>query len=228
MGQEQYETVGRGFHQSGITYMDICIQRPIVVTFSKDDCTIRFWNYLTGQCVLSRKYYIVAASTQAVDPIHAMNNPALYSGAGKEQQVKPVLSIAMHPSGYYMAAGFIDRVRVMHILDDELRDFRVLEHKNVSRLKFSTGGQFLVVMEQKQFFIYGAYTLECLARSKCPSALVTSIAFNERDTAFAFVSADGFVYRYDLVAMRIKGDEIIDRACEFRSCLFLETPRDEF
>jgi hypothetical protein len=43
-----YETVGRGFHQGGITNMDIATQRPIMVTFSKDDSTIRFWNIATG------------------------------------------------------------------------------------------------------------------------------------------------------------------------------------
>jgi hypothetical protein len=53
----------------------------------------------------------------------------------------------MHPSGYYMAAGFIDRVRVMHILDDELREYRTLEHRNCHKMKFSTGGQYLVVVE---------------------------------------------------------------------------------
>lgn len=68
-----------------------------------------------------------------------------------------------------MAAGFIDRVRIMHVLHDELRDFRTLEHKNAYKLKFSNGGQYLVVVEQKNFYIYASYTLECLAREKCPS-----------------------------------------------------------
>lgn len=70
MGQEklQYETVGRGFHQGGVTFMDMSIQRPILVTFSKDDCTIRFWNIVSGLCVLSRKYHVSAATAQALDP----------------------------------------------------------------------------------------------------------------------------------------------------------------
>ena len=75
-----------------------------------------------------------------MDPAYAMSNPTLYQSGGKDSAVKPVLSIALHPSGYYMAAGFIDRVRLVHVLDDELRDFRKLDHKNCSRLKFSTGG----------------------------------------------------------------------------------------
>lgn len=44
----QYETLGRGFHQGGISHLDISLQRPILATFSRDDCTIRIWNYLTG------------------------------------------------------------------------------------------------------------------------------------------------------------------------------------
>ncbi len=70
----------------------------------------------------------------------------------------------MHPSGYYMAAGFIDRVRVMHILHDELRDFRTLEHKNCYKMKFSNGGQYFIVVEQKNFYIYSSYTLDCISR----------------------------------------------------------------
>ena len=46
----------------------------------------------------------------------------------------------MHPSGYYMAAGFSDKVRVMHVLDDGLKEYRNLDHKGVSKLRFSTGG----------------------------------------------------------------------------------------
>lgn len=58
-----YDVVARGFHQCGITQMDTCIQRPIITTFSRDDCTIRFLNYVNGACVLSKRYQLVAAST---------------------------------------------------------------------------------------------------------------------------------------------------------------------
>jgi WD40 repeat protein len=137
--------------------------------------------------------------------------------------VRPVLSIALHPSGYYMAAGFIDRVRIMHVLDEELRDFRSLEHRSCHRLKFSNGGQLLVIVEQKMFFVYASYTLECLVRSKCPSPTVSSIAFNDKDTCFSLVSGDGFVYRYDLLNGRLS-DGNIDRNSEFKACLFLSNP----
>lgn len=136
--------------------------------------------------------------------------------------MRPVLSIALHPSGYYMAAGFIDKVRVMHVLDDELRDFRSLEHRNCQKIKFSNGGQFLVIVEPKNFFVYASYTLERLAHCKSPSPAITSLDFNDKDTAFGMVSADGFVYRFDLMSMRLKGDGNIHRTSDFKSCIFFE------
>jgi hypothetical protein len=67
--------------------------------------------------------------------------------------VKPLLSVALHPSGYYMAAGFLSCVLVMHILHDELRTFKQLKDskgydlKNVTKMKFSNGGHLLVVSD---------------------------------------------------------------------------------
>ena len=39
-----------GFHQGPITSMDVALQRPIIVTTSKVDKTVRVWNFLTGHC----------------------------------------------------------------------------------------------------------------------------------------------------------------------------------
>ena len=39
-----------GFHSGSISAMDVAIQRPIIVTYSNEDKSIRVWNYLTGHC----------------------------------------------------------------------------------------------------------------------------------------------------------------------------------
>lgn len=95
-------------------------------------------------------------------------------------------------------------------------------------MKFSSGGQYLVVVEQKNFFVYASYTLECLSRIKSPSPFITSLSFNDNDTYFALVSADGFVYRFDLLTFKIKGEGSIDRACDFRSCIFQNYGKEQY
>ena len=52
----------------------------------------------------------------------------------------PLLSIAFHPTGYYLAAGFVDKLRVYHVLQDELKAYKELNIKNCTIMKFSTGG----------------------------------------------------------------------------------------
>jgi cilia- and flagella-associated protein 57 len=43
----KFDLVCRGFHSGAIDTIDIAIQRPIIVTCSRDDSTIRLWNYYT-------------------------------------------------------------------------------------------------------------------------------------------------------------------------------------
>jgi len=42
------------------------------------------------------------------------------------------------------------------------------------------------------------------------------------------ISSDGFLYRYDLLSFTKKGEGVIIRDCDFRACLFLADPTDEY
>jgi hypothetical protein len=70
------------------------------------------------RCELAREYYV-------------LEDMAIRDAA------KPLISVAIHPSGYYLAASFIDRIRMYHILHDELRQYKNVELKNCSKMKFS-------------------------------------------------------------------------------------------
>jgi WD40 repeat protein len=92
-----YITVANGFHQGEISSMDICIQRPIIATLSKTDSTIRVWNYESGDCELMKSYQFMLKEFEGT------NQSYLHS-------------IALHPSGFYMAIGFNDKVKIYHLL----------------------------------------------------------------------------------------------------------------
>ncbi len=55
----KFDLLCRGFHSRGIDSMDVSVQRPILVTASRDDSTVRIWNYLSGVCELAREYYVL-------------------------------------------------------------------------------------------------------------------------------------------------------------------------
>lgn len=52
----------------------------------------------------------------------------------------PLLAVSFHPSGYYLAAGFIDKLRIFHVLHDRLKVYKELPIKNANNMRFSTGG----------------------------------------------------------------------------------------
>lgn len=55
----KFDLICRGFHHGAISAIDVAIQRPIVATCSKEDSTIRLWNYMTGQCELAREFFVL-------------------------------------------------------------------------------------------------------------------------------------------------------------------------
>ena len=47
-----YKIVGSGFHSGEITEMHTCLQRPVLLTMSHEDQTVRLWNYADNTCEL--------------------------------------------------------------------------------------------------------------------------------------------------------------------------------
>ena len=189
--------------------MDTCIQRPIIVTLSKIDSTIRVWNYDTGNCEIIQSYHSLQKEFKSSDSTRTY-----------------LQSVALHPSGFYMAIAFIDKVKIYHLLDDQYREYRVLDIKNCHSVKFSNGGQYLACVDLKEISIYYSYTLEKPRKMPCPSAHVNNLAFNYNDTQISCVSKDGFVQKYDLNKFIKTGECVIDKACNFKKCIFTQYKDD--
>lgn len=90
-----------------------------------------------------------------------------------------LITMALHPMGYYLAAGFCDKLRVYHILAAELRNYKEFVLRGVCQLKFSNGGHLLAAAYSKQKYnihlinVYNSYTLEEIARLSDHSNIIT-------------------------------------------------------
>jgi WD40 repeat protein len=56
--QIQCINVCSGFHSGAISQIDVAVQRPILATCSRDDSTVRLWNYFTYNCELARDFFV--------------------------------------------------------------------------------------------------------------------------------------------------------------------------
>ncbi len=159
----QFEYLFNGFHSGAVTSLDVCLQRPLLVTCSKYDSSIRVWNYMNFKCELARKFFVGEENSET------------------EVNYNPLICVAFHPFGYYIAAGFVDKIRYFHLLHDQLRIYKEIVLKNCCLLKFSNGGQYLAAAYNKnkssQYFvnIYNSYSAELVGSLKGHSSVINDL-----------------------------------------------------
>jgi cilia- and flagella-associated protein 57 len=177
----KFSLVCKGFHSGPISALDIAVQRPLLLTCSKEDSTVRLWNYKTFACEMAREYYVLEDSST-------------------RDTAKPLISVAIHPSGYYMAASFIDKIRFHHILHDEFKPYQSIDIRYCRLMKFSTGGHLFACVDNSQLHIFDSYTLEKLHSIDLavPAKQVSQILFNERDSSIAVTGMHGYCGRWSL------------------------------
>ena len=145
---------------------------------------------------------------------------------------RPLLTVAMHPSGYYMAAGFVDKIRLYHILHNGIRPFRNVDIKGCKKIKFSNGGQWFAAVDNKFLHFYNSYTLERIGgEEKLMNEDVTDLRFNPDDTCLAICTSQGFVFRYRTTGIlkKLSDDGYLDKDKDIRftSCQFVEGDTDD-
>jgi WD40 repeat protein len=185
--------------------MDIALQRPIIVTSSKEDKTIRVWNYLTGHCEYCK---IILTEKEELD------------------QEIDILSVAIHPNGYYMAVSDSEMIRFFHLCYKELRYYNNdsmgsgSSKKNCTILKFSNGGHLLAAVSGKTIYIIKSYTRELLREFKTPhTSTVKSIIWEENDNYLYSIGAGGIVVEYNIFSFKM--DEISTKSINYSNgCLF--------
>jgi WD40 repeat protein len=180
----KFDFVCDGFHQGPITAMDVALQRPLIVTMSNVDKTIRVWNYLTGHCE-----YCKIVLTEKDDNEKEMD----------------ILSVAIHPSGYYMAVSDKEMIRFFHLCHKELRLYNndlisnESSKSNCHLLKFSCGGHLLAAVSNKTLYIIRSYTRETIKTIKTPhTGVIKNIIFDETDNFVYTVGNEGVIVEYSL------------------------------
>ena len=174
-----------GFHKGGISCMDVSLQRPIIITCSKEDKSIRVWNYLTGHCENCK---IILEEKED----------------SKEKEMN-FLSLAIHPNGYYVAISDSEMIRFFHLCYKELRFFsndqvgNEQSKPNCSILKFSNGGHLLAAVSERKIYVINSFSRETLRIFNTPhKGNIVSIFFHDEDSFIYSCGTDGIIVQYNL------------------------------
>lgn len=107
-----------------------------IVITSSADKMIKVWNYLTWKCELS----------------YSMPDEAT--------------SLSLHPSGFQLAVGSREKVRLFNLFADNMKHFADLGVKACRQLQYSHGGQYIAVCAGLNVLVYDTYTVTCIANFK--------------------------------------------------------------
>jgi len=158
--------------------------RKPLVITCGEDKTVRTWNYVTRALELVKTF--------AEDP----------------------LSIAFHPSGLHCAIGFNDKLRLAHVLVDDLRVYKEINVKHCKDVRFSKGGQFFACCNSTTVSVYDFYDLTKLADLRGHSSKVKSLAFSDDDRTLVSGGTDGAVYVWDWLHGKRLG-EFVQKGCQY-------------
>lgn len=180
-----FNVVCDGFHSGEITTMDVAQQRPIIITTSRNDKTVRVWNYLTGHCEYCK--IILEEKDNNLE---------------KEMQI---LSVAIHPNGYYIAISDVEMIRFFHLCYKELRFYNNDQignepnKANCELLKFSNGGHLLAAVSEKKIYIIRSYSRETVRTFNAShTGTIIAIFFHNNDNFLYSSGSEGVIIQYNL------------------------------
>ena len=148
-----------------------------IVVTSSTDKHIRVWNFLKKTVEISKKFD------------------------------EEVLSIAIHPSGYTLVAGFRFKLCVFLVLANDLQPCHEFTNiKQCREIRFSHGGQYFAAVGNpwSRIALFNSYTFLPLSSRENPSgapltghsASVQSICWSQNDQHLISAGSDGAIYHW--------------------------------
>eukprot|EP00094_Tigriopus_californicus_P008583 TCALIF_08273-PA protein Name:"Similar to WDR65 WD repeat-containing protein 65 (Homo sapiens)" AED:0.08 eAED:0.08 QI:0/0.28/0.12/0.75/0.42/0.37/8/0/1160 len=149
------------------------------------DKTIRIWNYLTLEMELSREF---------------------------EETVE---SVALHPTGLQILAGFADRLRLMNLLIDDIDPYMEFNIKSASVCKFSRGGHLLSATSDRDIVVYSTIHFGQMALLKGHSDQITAMCWSFDDRTLVSCANDGSIYEWDISNHGQRVQESVIKTCSY-------------
>jgi cilia- and flagella-associated protein 57 len=134
-------------------------------------------------------------------------------------------SVALSPNGLMCAVGFTDKLRMFHILVDDLRVCTELPIKCCKEVQFSIGGNLIAAANGNAINVYDCHSGEKVADLRGHNSKVRSLTWLENGTLLS-CGQDGAVYLWEIEGGR-RVAEYVQKGAYFTSvtqgsgCIFV-------
>lgn len=97
--------------------------------------------------------------------IRVWNYMTMTQEASKEF-AEEIFSISFHPTGLFLLAGFIDKVRIFSIVMDDIREIRDFHIRGCKKCVFSNGGHLFAVVNGNIIQVYTTTSFDNVGNMK--------------------------------------------------------------
>lgn len=160
--------------------------RKPLIVTASSDKSIRVWNYTDRTCELSKTFQ------------------------------DEVLSVAFHPSGLHLLAGFTDKLRLMNLLMDDIRAYKEFPIKGCRECRFSNGGAYFAAVNGNTIQVYSTYTAESIGNLRGHNGRVRSVVWSADDSHITTAGMDGAIYEWRLRDFK-RERETVHKGCSYTS-----------
>ncbi|MCI4377754.1 hypothetical protein PGIGA_G00207350 [Pangasianodon gigas] len=150
------------------------------------DHSIRIWNYETGALELYKEF--------------------------QEESY----SVALHPSGLFILAGFSDKLRLMNLLIDDIRTFKEFTVRSCRECVFSHGGHMFAAVNGNVIHLYSTTTFDNILNLKGHSGKVRSVVWSADDSRLVSCGMDGAVYEWNALNGQRESESVL-KSCSYTS-----------
>jgi WD40 repeat protein len=117
----------------------------------------------------------------------------------QDKAESPINYIAFHPSGYYLAAAFVDRINFFYVANNSLKPYRHIMIKGCFLIRFSRGGHLLAAAHPKPkstqslINIYNAYTRQLVILLPGHTFIIRDLQWTANDYLLYSCALDGTI-----------------------------------
>merc|ERR1719506_1600485 len=156
------------------------------------DKTVRVWNYMEKTCELCKHF------------------------------PEEAYSVAFHPSGFHLIVGFSDKLRLMNLLMEDVRNFKEIPIKGCKECRFSNGGQYFAAVNSNTIQVYKTYTCEVVCNLRGHNSKVRSLCWTADDSSLVSAGMDGAIYEYNVIQEGRRLSDWVQKGTNF-SCVIVYT-----
>ncbi|KAI5103733.1 cilia- and flagella-associated protein 57, partial [Silurus meridionalis] len=148
------------------------------------DHSIRIWNYGTGDLELYKEFQ------------------------------EELYSVALHPSGLFILAGFSDKLRLMNLLIDDIRTFKEFTVRSCRECVFSHGGHMFAAVNGNVIHLYSTMTFDNILNLKGHTGKVRSVVWRSDDSSLVSCGMDGAVYEWNALNGQRESESVL-KSCSY-------------